>query len=143
MQKHGTASMSKESTSTDDFRDLLPQGWEVVENVEENPVPINELRFASFLKGERFVSGKEMRRRAKEMGAAQGLRQGRFFLEEQEKAPRELRRRYDLPLAGALVQAPDCLLYIPCLVWHVDRWKFGFRQLNGAYFSSDRLLIRR
>lgn len=142
MTRHGIALRVTPGIKRE-FYDLLPEGWEIVENVEENPVPINELRFVSFLKGERFVSGKEMRRRAKEMEAAPGLRQGKRFLEEQEKAPRELRRRYDLPLTGALVQAPDCLEYVPCLVWRVDQWKLGFRRLSGGYYSSDRLLSRR
>lgn len=133
----------KTTPLTDSFRDLLQEGWEVAENIEGEPVPISQLELVSFLKhGENSVSGEEMRRRAKEMGASHGLRQGRRFLKEQEEAPREWRKYY-VPLAGALVQTPFGLLCVPYLYWRGGRWELDFDRLGGDWSSLGRLVHRK
>lgn len=132
----------KESTSTDSFRDILPEGWEVVENSEEDPVSISELELVSFLRpGESYIPGKEMRRRAKGMGAAPGLRQARYLLDHQAEIPAEWRKYY-LPLAGALVRAPDGRLFVPYLYWHGGGWGLDFRWLEDGWVSYARLVRR-
>lgn len=106
--------------------DLIPEGWEVLEDVAPSEFKVAELEFVSFLeKGERCVSGEEMRRRAIQLKANFGLADGKYLLDHQDEIPAELRGNH-IVLTGTLLRPRGGGLSVPALGWHGGRWGHGF-----------------
>ncbi|OGH70043.1 MAG: hypothetical protein A3C90_02585 [Candidatus Magasanikbacteria bacterium RIFCSPHIGHO2_02_FULL_51_14] len=123
--------------------DLIPDNWEVVEDVEPSEFEVGDLAFPGFLmEGETCIDGEEMRRRAVQLKANFGLVDGKRLLAHQDEIPVELRGKA-IVLSGTLLRDPDGRLYVACLDWDDDRWYLGFFWLGGGWRVDDRLVRRK
>ena len=132
------------SNATPTFlRDMRKEGWELVENIDEEPVPISELELVSFLRrGESYVSGKTMRERAWKQRASLGQRQAEYLLARQKEIPSEWRDFY-LVFPGTVWRDRDGGLDVPCLHWLGDGWDLSFSWLEDDWHSGARLVSRK
>lgn len=123
--------------------DLIPEGWEVVEDVSPSDFWVKDLEFFSFLKdGESYISGEAMRKRARAEKADLGLVDGKYLLAHQEEIRVELRGKY-IPLPGTVLRDPGGRLYVPCLCWDGDRWCLDFDWLALDWRDRGRLARRK
>ncbi|MDP3244661.1 MAG: hypothetical protein Q8M83_03310 [bacterium] len=123
-------------------RPLIPEGWEVVEDVTPTQFQIADLEFVSFLKkGESYISGKEMRSRAIKLKANLGLRDTRYLLEHQDEIPAGLRDKYLVFPGTVLRRRPFGDLFVTCLCWVGDRWVQDWHWVGhdfGGYYVLPR-----
>jgi len=124
--------------------ELIRNGWTVVEDVEPaSDLDIGKRKPRSFLRDsdkKGYISGPEMRKRAKEefKSGNIGLPDGKSMLAEQDKIPVEFRDFY-IPLPGTLLRASDGRLRVPYLRWYGKRWVLDFGWLDDVWFGFGRL----
>ncbi|MBI3088852.1 MAG: hypothetical protein HYY99_01180 [Candidatus Colwellbacteria bacterium] len=124
------------------LRDKRKEGWRLVWNLNEEPVPVSELEPVSFLKqGEEYISGQEMRVRAYKEKANFGQRQAEYMLEHEGEMPFECRDCLAFPGTGWCDQSGSLL--IPCLLWYGDGWCLDFAKLEREWDSFDRIIRRK
>lgn len=123
-------------------RDMRKEaGWELVEDATEPvEIRIGDLELASFLyQHETFVSGEEMRNRAKGMGVMLGQRHAEYLLGHQEEIPAEWQKYY-LVFPGTVWRGRNGGLSVPYLDWLGGRWYLSFGWLGPDFRSGVRLL---
>lgn len=126
---------------------MTEEGWELVEYVPEDvsdePLSAANLELVSFLvRGESYISGEEMKKRAKQKNASLGQRQAEYLLENQEEIPSEWRNFY-LPFPGTIWRGRDGDLVVPDLRWLGEQWRLGFLWLGRDWRFLGRLLRRK
>jgi len=119
--------------------DLISAGWEIVEDVEPSQLKGKTLEMVSFLKGEDYVNGDAMKKRAVELKANLGLADAKYLLNHQNEIPVEFRDNV-LVCAGTVLRSPGGRLCVACLGWGVDRWYLGFGWLDSDWRGGGRLL---
>lgn len=122
-------------------RTLIPEGWVVVEDVPPSTTfEVKNLELVPFLgKGEQYVEGGVMKKRATEAQANLGLVDGKKLLDNQAKIPAEMRDYY-LVLPGTVLRDPDGDLRVPYLYWYDGRWQLDFGWLDFNWRDRGRLL---
>jgi len=119
--------------------DLIPKGWEVVEDVAPTDFQVGDLEFISFLEGnETSVGSETMRSRAVVLKANLGLADGKRILAEQEKIPVELRGCI-IVLPGTVLRSPDGCLRVADLYWNGNRWCLFHHWIVSDWGGRDRL----
>ena len=120
------------------FADLIPEGWEVMEDVAPSTFDVGKLTLRSFLKqGESPIGGDEMRKRAVELKGNLGLTDGKRMLAEQDKIPVEFREFY-IPLPGTVLRDSGGDLFVPYLYFHGVRWVLDFGWIGLDWYGLDR-----
>lgn len=122
----------------------------LVEDVEREITPVDRLElFTVFRDREEWISGEELRLRAKEARADFGEDQATYLLEGEGKIPAEWREAGELLFPGAVFQAPsdamlwpeaDSDLFVRSLEWTGDGWRPGFYWLGGVVRPFGSLL---
>jgi len=125
--------------------DLIPEGYEVLEDVERHEFKVSDLEFPSFLRdGDGgYIDGELMRKRAVEIVANYGLSDVPTLLGKDGKGlgiPEELRGNNYIVLSGTLLRDPDGGLCVPFLYWSGDRWILLFRQFGLGWYGDGRLV---
>jgi len=124
-------------------RDMVQEGWTLLENTTKPIVSIDKLEPVPFLKdSESYVGGEEMARRSLELHANLGQHQAEYMLEHQADIPEEF-RQYVLVFPGTIWRNRDGLRNVPCLGWDGERWYLDFGWLRGSFDSDCRLLRSR
>mgnify|MGYP001592610709 CR=1 FL=1 len=116
---------------------LIPTGWTIIEDVV--PSIKNGRDFITFLeKGESYINGEVMRKRAKKLTANLGLVDAKNDLEHQDNIPVGLRGKY-LVYSGTVLRVSGGRLSVPCLFWYGDRWVLRFDWLGSDFHGFGRL----
>lgn len=119
--------------------DLIPEKWEVVEDVEPRSFKVGDLKFKSFLQGdETYVGGDTMRQRAVELKGNLGLSDAKYFLEHQSEIPTELRGKY-IVFAGTVMRGSGGSIHVPFIYFNDGRWVLGFDWLGCHFNVNDRV----
>lgn len=117
--------------------ELIPENWEVVEDVV--PTTKSGREFVTFIEAwEEYIGGGLMRARGKKLGANLGLVDAKYDLEHQENSSVELRGKY-LVYSGTVLRDSVGRLNVPDLGWRGGRWVLGFRWISGLFYGSGRL----
>lgn len=121
-------------------RDMAKEGWALLEDAgEPSSISIADLELVSFLKrGESYIGGEEMVKRAKKSGANLGQRHAEFLLEHQDEIPAKYRKHY-LVFPGTIWRFRDGGRLVPYLCWDGGRWELVFGWLGRGWDSSARL----
>ena len=120
--------------------DMTEKGWTLVEDIPDEPVPTNNLELVSFLKrGESYVRGEEMKKRAEAKNASLGQRQAEYLYRHQEGIPEEW-RQFCLTFPGTVWRDRSGRLHVPCLRWDGAWWCLRFRWLDCDWDGRVRLL---
>lgn len=114
--------------------DTQEEDWELVEDFDRDPVPVNQLELVS------FSSHVTMLERAKGKSVNVGRRQAEYLLEHQEEIPEEWRQYY-LAFLGTRRRRFGRLL-IPYLMRDFDdeRWLLRFDELGLGIVPYGRLV---
>jgi hypothetical protein len=124
--------------ASDVERDMI--GWTCLEQVKAEPCEF-EPELQEFLqKGEDYVDGEEMVRRAKEQGVLSGLRHAEAMLRNQERIPVEWRKF--VLVFPEVWQSPNDYRGVWILCWIEGRWRLGRRWLDRRFFSFSLLPFR-
>lgn len=119
---------------------LIPNGWEIVEDVEPSKFQIKDLEMVSFLEnGEEYVKGEVLRKRAVGLKANLGLADAKYILDYQAEIPPEFRTKYFV-FPGTLLRSPDGDLRVAYLGWDGERWCHNFNWVDVDFSVSDRLV---
>ena len=115
----------------------IPKGWKIESDVE--PSKIKDFDFVSFLKkGEDYIGGTELQKRAEELNANLGMADAEYLLEHQNLIPAELQDKY-LIFAGTVLRDSDGRFRVPCLYWDGGRWVLSFYWLVSGFSDLGRL----
>ena len=122
--------------------DLIPKGWEVVEDVAPTAFDVARLKPRSFLRdGDGgVIDGDEMRKRAGELKTNWSLADGRRMLAEQSRIPTGLRGYY-IPLTGTVLRDSDGNLYVAFLYFYGVRWYLYFIWLDHDWNDFVRFAL--
>lgn len=123
----------------DNLKDKRREGWILMEDTNNTKLFLpSQLKLVSFLReGEIYISGEELVKRAKEMGANLGQAQAEHLLKHQQEIPEDWEKfYYYLLFAGTSWRDRDGRRYVPCL-YRRRRWGLSFYCFFG---SSGRLL---
>lgn len=118
--------------------EMIKENWSVLENVTEpKEILITRLENVSFLRdNEKYIAGKEMRHRAKEMGCNFGLQCADYLLEHQTEIPKKL-QNYDLVLPGILLEDSGLNSRVLTLYCAGVRWYPRFTRLDRTWDDRD------
>ncbi len=121
--------------------DLIPDGYEILEDVEPSKFQVKDLKLASFLHDEDggSVNGEIMRQRAVKLSANFGLVDAQFILDHQDEIPVGFRGEC-LVFTGTLLRYPNGDLHVAYLRWNGARWYLAFYWLDDDWNGNDRLL---
>jgi len=121
--------------------DLIPAGYEVIEDVEPSQFQVKDLKLVPFLEdGENYVDGEELRQRAKKLKANLGLADAKFIMDHQNEIPTEFRDKY-LVFTGTLLHSLGGELSVAYLSWSRGRWYLSFYWLGHGWFGGDCLVL--
>jgi hypothetical protein len=123
--------------------DFTKGGYELGEDVGEAELFLpSQLELVSFLKrgflikrGEDYISGEELVKRAKELKANLGQQQAEYLLEHQEEIPEEW-QRYCLVFTGTVWRDRHGDRSVPCLGWDGRRWCLSLHWLEFGWYSE-------
>ena len=120
-------------------RDMRKEGWTLSENVSRRLS--SAIDGISFLKkGENYINGEEMVRRARtELDANYGQEDAEWLLEHQDQIPTEFRKFY-LVFPGTIWRGSRGRRSVPYLYWDGDRWVLDFGWLGFGWDSLYRLV---
>ncbi|MDP3934857.1 MAG: hypothetical protein Q8Q46_01405 [Candidatus Giovannonibacteria bacterium] len=124
---------------------MTKRDWEFLEKMPGRlDSVIKSLELVSFLKDrENQIGGEEMLCRARfEFGTNYGQEDADWFIEHQEKIPKEF-RPFFLVFAGS-----DCMTswgwrHVACLSFESGLWVLGLKGLNEYFYSPCRLVRNR
>lgn len=120
--------------------DKTKDGWTKLEDVEPRISSVKGLELLSFLKrGESYVNGEAMKRRAEEQKANFGQLDAEWLFEHQDQIPKEFRKYY-LAFPGTVWQDPYGDRRVAYLYWSDDQWCLNFSWLGNVWNSDYRLL---
>ncbi len=120
--------------------DKTKDGWTLLEDVEPRISSVSNLKLLSFLKrGESYVDGEVMKKRAEEEKANFGQKDAEWLLAHQSEIPKEFRKYY-LVFPGTVWQDPDGRRCVAYLSWYGGRWCLFFSWLGYGWGSIYRLL---
>ncbi len=122
--------------------DIKPpyDGWKLENNSGNMPVGEVKFELASFLRGnESSISGNEMIKRAKEMGADFNQGTAEILLANQNRIPESWRKFY-LVFPGTVWLGLIGECFVPCLRWHSGRWILYFYWFGIVWGADDRFL---
>lgn len=122
-------------------RELIPQGWTVLEDVEPTAnLDVAKLRFVSYLNGgESYIVGDEMRKRAVMLGGNLGLSDAPRILAEQAKL--SVDRNCYILLPGTKLRRAGGNLFVPYLFWFGGRLILYFFWLGHYFYDGGRLAL--
>ncbi|TSC83730.1 MAG: hypothetical protein G01um101413_870 [Parcubacteria group bacterium Gr01-1014_13] len=122
--------------------DIIPRGWEVVEDVAPSKFEVKDLELISFLEnGEEWIGTKEMYKRAVDLNANLGLVDAKYVLEHQGEISAEFRKR-SLLFTGTKALDLQGILCFPFLYWSGNHWvfHFGWGEIKwGDHYSLVRI----
>ncbi|MBT4120458.1 MAG: hypothetical protein HOD54_03710 [Candidatus Magasanikbacteria bacterium] len=120
--------------------ELIPTGWEVVEDVLPRRIKVEDLKFVPCFDGDKnSIQGPEMRERAVALKANFGLSDAVRFLAEQADIPEELRDRKYIILSGTIFLDERRSPNIASLCYEGGCWKLYFRLLINVWRKIDLL----
>ncbi|MBI2033928.1 MAG: hypothetical protein HYT13_02415 [Candidatus Liptonbacteria bacterium] len=121
--------------------DKTKEGWTLIENTPRRITSVRDLEIVPFLKkGESYVNGEEMVRRARvEFDANYGQEDAEYVLEHEAEIPKEFRPYY-LVFPGTVWQASRGGRHVPYLDGDGSRWSLDWDWLRGAWGLSGRLV---
>jgi hypothetical protein len=124
--------------------DKRKQGWKLNEDVGFEPkvTAVTEFELVEYLKkGETFITGDELVRRAKaELAANLGQRHLEWLLDHTEDIPYWWKKFY-IVAPGTKWFRPDHFRVIPGLTWMGNHWDISFDWVGaGHWFEQSRLL---
>jgi hypothetical protein len=120
--------------------DLIPGGWEIVEDVKPSQLEGKTLEMISCLyDGDDYVDGKIMRQRAFDHNANLGLADAQYLLDHQDQIPVEFRGKVFV-FAGTLLRNHVGLLLVACLFFGGGCWYLDFRRLDDDWYRINRYL---
>lgn len=119
-------------------RDMTKEGWTLESDVEYQPGKV-EVELAEFLKpGEARITGYEMAKRAKEIGANFGQKHAEVFLANYERwIPPE--GVFHITFPGTVWRDSFGGRSVPCLGWNGEQWHLRFSWLGYSCNSYERL----
>ncbi len=121
-------------------RDFTKEGFTLLEDVEPRISSVSGLKLLSFLKrGESYVNGEVMKKRAEEQKANFGQKDAEWLLAHQSEIPKEFRKYY-LAFLGTVWQSSDDDRCVACLGWYGGRWDLDLGWLGSDWYSGSRLL---
>lgn len=120
--------------------ELIPEGYQVVVDVEPSEFDLDAMEYVGFLeekdgKQEEYVVGKVMRGRSVILEATFGLVDLKRFLAEPEKIQAEFRGKKVIIFTGTVLRGPDGCLLVAYLFWFGDEWALGFVWLDGNFVA--------
>lgn len=121
--------------------DKAKDGWTLIENTPRRITSVRDLELVPFLKkGESYVNGEEMVRRARvEFDANYGQEDAEYVLEHEAEIPEEFRSYY-LVFSGTVWQDSHGDRDVQYLHWRGRRWYLYWRLLGNDWDSSDCLV---
>ena len=112
--------------------------WGVVEDVSPFEFKVKDLEFISFLeKGEDYIGGEEMRKRAVGLKANLGLADAKYLLDHKAEIPAKLRGKKYIVLPGTVLRDSNSDLRVPYLGWVGGRWVLRFLWLDFDFLGRD------
>ena len=112
--------------------------WGVVEDVSPFEFKVKDLEFISFLeKGEDYIGGEEMRKRAVGLKANLGLADAKYLLDHKAEIPAKLRGKKYIVLPGTVLRDSVGDLLVPYLGWRGGRWVLDFNWVDNAFNGYD------
>lgn len=121
--------------------DKTKDGWTgPLEDVGPRITSVKGLELLPFLKrGESYVNGEVMKKRAEEQNANFGQLDAEWLLEHQSEIPKEFRKYY-LAFPGTVRRDSDGSRCVAFLYWSDDQWCLRWDWLGSDWSSGDRLL---
>ncbi len=117
-------------------------GYTIVDGDDIGPTlnTVATLKPREFLRGEPWINGVELRKRAVELRGNLSLVDGQRIVDEQDTnpVPAEFQGHY-IPLTGTLLRHSGGGLYLACLDFRGSRWCLDFDRLDGDWCGGDRL----
>ncbi len=118
--------------------ELIPKGWEIVEDIAPSKFQVKDLEFISFLeKGEEYIGGEVMRQRAVKLKANLGLADAKYLLDHQAEIPAKLRGKKYIVLPGTVLRDSCGDLGVPYLGWGGGRWVLDFCWVDDGFSGRD------
>lgn len=125
-------------------RDLCKErGYTLIEEGPQHPegVTVADLELREFLNyDEKYISGKELQKRAVELNARLGQHTVEYLLEHQTEIPEDWRGTY-LVFPRTIWQFSDGSRDVPCLGWRDGRWQLSFPWLGCDWSSLYRFAV--
>ena len=119
---------------------LIPENWEVLEDIAPTLKSIADLELVPFLnQNESFIAGTVMRSRAITLKANLGLVDAKYLLDHQLEIPAEFRSNV-LVFAGTLLRGSNGDLHVAYLCWNGNRWCLRFYRVGCDWDDGDRLV---
>ncbi len=120
--------------------DLIPEIWEVTEDVIPSEFKISDLEFISFLVGdEQQISGHEMRKRAVTLRGNMGIVDSKRIIAGWTKIPKEPWNKYSyIALPGTVLRDLGGNLQIPYICqhhWHEGRLELHFVRISENFIG--------
>ena len=121
--------------------DKTKDGWTLIGNTQRHIASVRDLEVVPFLKkGEDYISGEEMLRRARvELDANYDEEDAEYVLEHQYEIPEEFRPYY-LIFPGTGWLDLQGIHNVPALYWNDERWNLGFFWLTSGWRSLGRFV---
>ncbi|MBI1971372.1 MAG: hypothetical protein HYS52_00795 [Candidatus Wildermuthbacteria bacterium] len=120
-------------------RDMTKEGWELAEGSDEpDPTLLSaaEFEFVPILeKGENFISGEAMRKRASQKNANFGQHTAEWLLAHPEKMPARPEDVYWILFPRTVWSRRRGDLDVPYLRWVGARWVLEFHRLGDEWYS--------
>lgn len=116
--------------------ELIPEGWEIVEDTYPSWFQVSDLEYVSFVKKTDeypVVDGKEMRRRAIDCKAILGLADGMVLWENQKDIRTDLEGQAVIVLAGTVARGPSGRLHVAYLGYYFGKWYVVWSALDDYY----------